>query len=99
MSEVPDPPNTIWKYEIPCQDEFDLELPIGALPLSVGVQQGVPVLWLAVNNRTTGRERRRFVLALTGKPLPDLLWHRFIGTFQLEEIGFVGHLFEEGPVE
>jgi hypothetical protein len=83
----------ILKYPIPLAigqiGLFDLPLPYGAEPLSVGVQGIYPVLWVLVHEEGTGQPRR-FLLAGTGQ---DFSAHgRFIGTYQVD--WFVGHLFE-----
>lgn len=106
--------NTIWKFVIPIEDEFCLDLPVGALPLSVGWQKqgetragphgmiaitGQPVLWAAVNGQTPRKQRHRFFLRGTGHPFPGLLLHRFVGTFTVEPLGLVYHLFDVGPEE
>lgn len=90
-------PNTIWKFALPIEDEFTLLMPAGSIPLSVGVQAGQPVLWAAVDRVTVARERHRFSLRGTGHPLPGLMLRRFVGTFQLESLGLVYHLFDGGP--
>jgi hypothetical protein len=91
--------DTIWKFAIPQEADFTLEMPKGAVPLSVGVQGDQPVMWAAVNASTLTFERHRFILRGTGHPLPGLLAYRFIGTFQLSHLGLVFHLFDAGPIE
>lgn len=93
--------NTIWKYPVSSEDEFVLDMPAGSIPLSVAIQDGSPFLWAAVNSDGTEWERHRFFLRGTGHPFPDLLLHRFIGTFQIEGFGGLGlvfHLFDGGPL-
>jgi len=67
-------------------------LPIGSVPLSVGVQGGQPVLWVMLPNLHVSKsEGRRFKIQTTGNPF-DSAGMTFIGTFQID--WFVGHLFE-----
>lgn len=91
--------DTIWKYEIPTEDEFILVMPKGSVPLSVGVQEDAAVLWAAVSTQATEEERHRFFLRGTGHPFPELLANRFVGTCQWQIGGrpFVLHLFDGGP--
>ena len=84
---------TVWKYKIPTDDVFVLDLPIGAKPLSVQVQNDDPILWCLVDDRQMVNEKRRFRLAGTGHSISENNL-AFIGTFQLFGGSFVGHLFE-----
>lgn len=85
--------NTVWKFEITVDDYIILQLPIGAKPLSVQEQHGKPCLWCLVNRNETVYETRRFLLAGTGHPITENNLE-YIGTFQLYDGSFVGHLFE-----
>lgn len=91
--------DTIWKFPVVCEDDWVLEMPAESEPLSVGVQNGEPVLWAAVDSQTTQKERHRFHLRGTGHPLGDGVFHRFIGTFQIGGMGLVFHLFDGGAEE
>jgi hypothetical protein len=91
-------PTTIYKYPVAMEDSFTLDLPVGSRPLSVQAQRGEPMLWVAITD-STRRERHRFYLRGTGHPLGEAKAERFIGTFQLENMGLVFHLFDGGPEE
>lgn len=83
--------NTIWKFPVPQEGEFSLDMPIGAQVLCVQTQYGEPQLWAAVS-KSVDIETRNFRLAGTGHEIsPGLV---YIGTFQLFEGSFIGHLFE-----
>lgn len=82
---------TIWKFPVPMQDLFSLEMPANARILCIQIQHGSPQLWAAVTNNGN-METRTFRLAGTGHEIPIGLI--YIGTFQLNEVTFVGHLFE-----
>ena len=86
----------VFKYTVPVEDYFSLEMPGGAKVLTVQNQHGEPQLWALVNpdNPT---ETRNFRLVGTGHPIsenPDML--DYIGTFQLADGAFIGHVFEIG---
>jgi hypothetical protein len=86
----------VWKYKIPDEDEFTINMPEGAQVLTVQVQPSVRsvVIWALVNpeHRTC---QRSFRLAGTGEPIdwrPEAL--RFIGSVQLHRGLRVLHVFE-----
>ena len=83
----------IYKYKIPVQDEFTMELPQGAYILTVQSQREVPCIW-AVVDPDAPLEPICFRVAGTGH---DIEWDtvkRYIGTFQLCGGDLVFHLFE-----
>ena len=97
---------TVYKYEIPAEDEFTIDLPAGAQPLSFQEQHGAGCMWALVDPeaRTT---KRRFRLAGTGHPIeyaepagvpyrspPNIGALRFVGTAQFRGGALVFHLFE-----
>jgi hypothetical protein len=88
----------MWKFEIPREDDFELEMPDGSIPLSVGVQHEKAVIWAAVNSETEKKEKHLFHLRGTGHPLPNLNIVQFVGTFQLRGGDQIFHLFDGGPV-
>ena len=85
----------VWKQRIPLRlGEFGLfaiSLP-DCLALSVGVQDGLPMMWLEVETEAETKAHQ-FYLGGTGRPVPDVS-RRFVGTYQLE--WFVGHLYQLG---
>jgi len=83
---------TIYKYEIPMEDKFSLNLPKGAKLLTCQLQFLTPVLWAWVDTKEP-LEKRNFLLIGTGQEFPEKFRCFYIGTFQVGE--FVGHLFEE----
>lgn len=86
---------TIWKYQLPLQDDFELELPKFAKVLSVGAQNDMPVIWVQVIVDEPEKEIRKFCLAGTGQHMNGKHQLTFIGTFQILEGRFVGHVFEK----
>jgi len=86
---------TIFKYPIPLEDHFTLEMLKGAKILTIQTQRGTPQLWAMVDSETE-KEKRYFRLAGTGHPLGDdyLRIINCIGTFQMGNGALVFHLFE-----
>jgi hypothetical protein len=84
---------TVWKYTLQADDIVELDLPLGAKPLSIQEQNGEPQLWVLVNPNEQVYEKRVFRLSGTGHPITNENL-QFIGTFQLYGGSFVGHLFE-----
>ena len=85
--------HTVWKYEIPEADTFQLELPFDAKILSVNVQGGNPCIWAEVNPGDA-LVQRSFRTCGTGHDIPADEKREFIGTFLLHQGALVFHLFE-----
>jgi len=86
----------IWKFPIPQQDVFSIEVPKGAHLLTLQVQHGVPCLWAMVKPEAE-KEIRRFWLIGTGHPIPDDLpgeEMKHLGSCQLADGRLIFHLFE-----
>lgn len=89
---------TIYKYSIPIEDEFTLDLPDGARILCVQTQHDAPQLWAVVDPEAQ-RITRRFAIRGTGHPVDEALADigmssTYRGTFQLRNGSLVFHLFE-----
>lgn len=84
---------TIWKYKLNVNDYNAVIIPKGAIPLSVQVQDEVVCLWCLINPDEKENEERLFRMVGTGHLIEDKKLN-YIGTFQLYNGGFVGHLFE-----
>ncbi|QRQ99760.1 DUF7352 domain-containing protein [Dyadobacter sandarakinus] len=90
---------TIYKYPVEVTDQFIIEMPIDSEILSLQIDQktGLPVIWAMVETDNIQIEPRIFAVIGTGNPIPKLEGigdYDFIGTFQLHNGSFVGHLFE-----
>ena len=83
----------IYKYPIPIQHHFSIDLPIGCKILAVQVQREIPCIWVLVNENPP--HPREFQLVGTGHPIEDSAGLHYIGTFQMDGGTFVFHLFEE----
>jgi hypothetical protein len=87
---------TIWKWVVPTEDEFCLELPEGAEFLHFGTQREELTLWVLVDPGRLPRECY-FRLAGTGHPLPaETSASRYIGTTSQQDGQLVWHLFLNG---
>ena len=85
---------TIWKWQVPMMDEFQIPMPAGAQLLSLQVQHGKPQLWALVDqNADAEMEYRWFRNYETGHVLPDDPGD-YVGTYVAMDGRFVGHLFE-----
>lgn len=84
---------SVWKYDLPVDDDVDLEMPAGATILAVQTQGGAPRLWALVDPLAP-KETRRFRVAGTGHAILDADRLTYVGTFQLVAGAFVGHVFE-----
>lgn len=92
---------TVWKYELPIEGEFDIEMPEGAQVLSVQEQVGggiaTPlVVWALVDTEADYMyARRRFKIIGTGNPADHILpLDRYIGTVQTNGGILVWHIWE-----
>lgn len=89
---------TIYKYEVPVEDRFTLSMPFGADVLTVQVDQKTdkPCIWVTVETFNSNEERV-FKFVGTGHPFIEEAGQSYVGTIQLMNGGFVGHLFEIIP--
>ena len=80
---------TVYRYPVILEDNWEMSMPRGAKILSVGMQNGEPFMWAAVetDNMST---RRYFITRGTGHKIDGLL--AFVGMFQVEWLVF--HVFE-----
>ena len=84
----------IYKYSIPINDEFDMNLPKGIAILSFQCQRDVPFIWALVDPDAL-LEKRSFRLVGTGHPINmESNFLHFIGTVQMAGGQLVWHLFE-----
>lgn len=91
--------SVVWKFPVPVEGEFAIEMPLDAVLRCVQTQHGEPFLWAEVNpNRDP--EPRKFRLIGTGHPIKvgsELL--EYVGTFQLWGGDLVWHLYEVDDME
>lgn len=80
----------VWKFELLLDDEFTIEMPAGAEVVHVREQDNRPCLWVLVDPDAP-KERRTFRTRGTGQDATDA--GRYLGSYQLHNGTFVGHLF------
>jgi len=83
----------IYKYHVPIENNFHIEMPLGAHILSFQVQNEVAFIWALVEPKNK-KVLRHFVLVGTGQEF-DPSWLGYIGTIQTYQGKFVWHLFEK----
>ncbi len=83
-------PLTIWKTELTAGSGAT-NLPKGAKPISVHMQDGTPMMWSVVDPQAE-IETRQFHIAGTGQELPENVGE-FIGTFLVQNDCLVFHVF------
>ena len=85
---------TIWKYELPMQEDVYLQMPEGAEVLSVGEQHGRLCLWALVDDNAC-TEGRAFSIRGTGYPADGVETQTHIGTVVTAGGALVWHVFEQ----
>lgn len=81
----------VWKYPIAVQSEQRIEIPEGALLLTVQIQGELPCLW-AVVDRDAPLATLVLWTAGTGHPLPSTEGE-YLSTYQLQSGALVFHVF------
>lgn len=84
---------SVWKFELKCVDEQDIEMPFAAETLAVQVQHGKPCLWVRVDP-SEKLVRRKIITHGTGHPVPHTTGD-YIGTYQQDNGRLVFHVFEQ----
>jgi hypothetical protein len=85
---------TVWKFDAPINDDFDLLVPFGAQVLCVQNQHDRPCIWFTVDPDQS-RVYRHFHWAGTGHRLLQNVVLQYIGSVQMLQGDLVFHLFEE----
>jgi len=88
---------TVWKYEFPIGDIFDIRMPKDSSILHIDTQNDVPCMWVLVDD-SEECENRRFRLCGTGHSLADIANECYVhqGSFQMYNDSLVFHVFEIG---
>ena len=88
----------IFKYTLAVEHSQVVNLPKDAQILCVQAQHGLPQLWALVDDRPGVIEvAREFITLTTGGLVGTAEIGRHLGTYQLDNGAFVGHVFEAAP--
>lgn len=85
----------IWKYALEIVDEQTINVPVGTEFLSAQPQFGVLCVWARVNPKETKSVNAKITIVGTGHELDFNDGMKFLGTIQLVDGNFVGHVFVE----
>lgn len=83
--------NVVWKYPLKVNDHQLVAMPVGARPLCVQLQQGVPMLWALVDPEGEIKNRNVYMLGTGAGSLENPDDYKHIGTVQMD--GLVWHYF------
>ncbi len=85
---------TIWKYPLLLADLQTVQMPAGAKPLCVQVQDSGPCLWALVNEHEETQVDFEVRTVGTGHPLTTgEALAKYVGTYQLDGGRLVFHVF------
>ena len=88
---------TIWKFETPFEEKFEIEMPKGAEILSIQRDEktSIPCIWALVYPENE-KEKRMFELFGTGHSIHNdmCVSRKYVGSYQYQKGEFVGHVFE-----
>ena len=82
---------TVFKYVFDQWRDTTFDMPVGAMILTVQVQNDALVMWALLDTDDVA-VKRSFVVLMTGQRIRPFL-EKYIGTVQDKE-GFVWHIFE-----
>jgi hypothetical protein len=88
---------TIYKYQLAAFDTQDISMPKGAKLLTVQFQCAEPCLWAMVDTDQP-KVLRRLCTVDTGQAALYLDSGIYVGTFQLYNGSYVGHVFDLGEI-
>lgn len=80
----------IYKYPMPVQEKFEIQLPIGAKIIRVDDVDGLFFLWAMVDSETQETETRYIEFYKTGQPIESpetLLYLGLCKLFIMQELG------------
>jgi hypothetical protein len=86
---------TIYKYSIPLIDKPVINLPAGALILSVGNQREALCVWVLLDQPASAFQVRSFRVVGTGHDVQDLDEFVFLDTVQFRGGELIFHIFVE----
>ncbi len=88
---------TVWKYPVPPEAKFTLNVPKGARFLCAQAQNGEPQMWFAVDTEAE-TEEQQFFIGTTGNPniseILDPSKSTHLGSVLLNHETLVFHIFK-----
>ncbi len=85
---------TIWKYELSIDAKNHLNIPEDGKILHLKLQNGIPCLWILVEQENLFEERK-FLFYGTGMTISKIEELTYIGSVLIQDETLVFHLFEE----
>lgn len=88
---------SIWKFELPFKEMAEVQMPEDAEILTVQVDEKTnrPCIWAMVYTENETESRYIELIGTGGEAPADMgIDRKYIGTFQISEGEFVGHVFE-----
>ena len=82
---------TIWKYDIPPDDNFKIDMPRIIEFLCIRMQRGIPVFWVLVDPDSP-MKTREFMVVGTGRDADKCEVGKYMGTFE-DSMNLVWHLW------
>ena len=95
MEEINLATRVIWKYVLNMVGTTKIQMPIGALFLSVGNQHETLTLWV-LHDKSSVHETRRIQTVMTGEEVNLSTNDSFLGTVPFDNGNFIVHVFEKG---
>lgn len=83
----------VFKYPIPIEDHFEIEMPGGATILHIDMQHGEPQMWVLVSPDAP-LFKRKFRFAGAGHPIDSSSKPIHVGTFKMRGDALIFHVFE-----
>ena len=81
---------SIWKFPLKVTDRQPISIPVGAVSLSVQIQNDIPCLWALVDTEADTEQREVSIFG-TGHMVSEE--GQYISTFQMHNGGLVFHAF------
>lgn len=84
---------TIYKYSLEIVDSQIVKLPVGALPLTMKLQNGKPCLWVLLDKEVDDLFDCMIRIVGTGHTFMDSDFYHYLDTFMVDEGALVFHAF------
>ena len=85
---------TIWKFELPIEDEVSIDMPEGAEIIHIGNQRGRLCIWADVLTDVLSCKRNFIIVGTSDEIARKFKYLKHIGTVFFENGDIVFHVFE-----